>query len=1028
MLILGVVHFIYKWIIHKNEHTDIVSQLVESSILIFIWLLALSLLFKIRTKNNLLQLQINEREKIEESFLLSKEQLEFALSGTNDGIWDVRMDNGSVYISPRGCEILGFRPEEMEKIARQWNDLVYPDDMPLTLEALNTYLEHKSPIFIVEQRLRTSNGEWKWILTRGKAVEYDSNGKALRMVGTHTDISERKKVEGALMNSERKYRMLFQNLTTGFALHEIILNSEGQPCDYRFIEINPAFEALTGLKADNLIGKTVLEVIPNIEPYWIEKYGQIALTGIPDNFENYSKELNKYFQVNSYSPDPGKFATIFLDITGRKLAEDVLRESEAKHSSMIANISDVIIILGVDGVFKYVSPNMEKYFGWLPEDLIGTIGRDTVHPDDFERIQSEFFTLIAKENSITKVVYNSKCKDGTYKLIEVTGVNLVNDPCINGILMNFHDIVDLEQAKNELVTAKTKAEELLVETQNQKFEIELQNERLEGLLRVSQYKPKSKQDLLDYALNEAIELTSSKIGYIYYYNEHTQQLTLNTWSNEVMKECSVVNPQSVYDLDQTGCWGEAVRQRKPIMINDFQCDDPFRKGTPEGHVLLSNFLTVPVFIDNAIVGVVGVANKPDNYQQSDIRQLTLMMDAVWRISDRESMIENLKEAKERAEESDRLKSAFLANMSHEIRTPMNGILGFAELLKEPDLTGDEQQEYISIIERSGTRMLNIINDIVEISKIESGLMEVNVKETNVNEQIEYIYTFFKPEVESKGMKLSFKNGMTSKEAIFKTDREKLYAILINLVKNAIKYTDKGSIELGYENKGGLLQFFVKDSGIGIPKNKLESVFNRFVQVDMGDKRAFQGAGLGLSISKAYVEMLGGKIWAESEEGKGSVFYFTLSSYKKDVQNETKITAADNTVQNQMKRLKILIAEDDELSAVLLSRAIKIFAKEVITVSSGIKAVEVCRNHPDIDLIMMDIQMHDIDGYEATKQIRQFNSEIIIIAQTAFALSHDREKALSAGCNDYISKPFNHAVLTNLMKAHFLKQGKEMPIS
>ena len=847
--------------------------------------------------------------------------------------------------------------------------------------------------------------------------------KALRMVGTHTDISERKKVEGALMNSEGKYRMLFQNLTTGFALHEIILNSEGQPCDYRFVEINPAFEALTGLKADNLIGKTVLEVMPNTEPYWIEKYGQIALMGIPDNFENYSKELNKYFQVNSYSPDPGKFATIFLDITGRKLAEDVLRESEAKHSSMIANISDVIIILGVDGVFKYVSPNMEKYFGWLPEDLIGTIGWDTVHPDDFERIQSEFFTLLAKDNSITKVVYNSKCKDESYKLIEVTGVNLINDPYINGILMNFHDIVDLEQAKNELVTAKTKAEELLVETQIQKSQIILQNERLEGLLRVSQYKPKSKQDLLDYALNEAIELTSSKIGYIYYYSEHTQQLTLNTWSNEVMKECSVINQKTVYDLDRTGCWGEAVRQRKPFLINDFQGDNPYGKGAPEGHVQLSNFLTVPVFIDNAIVGVVGVANKPGDYQQSDIRQLTLLMDSVWRISDRESMIENLKQAKEKAEESDRLKSAFLANMSHEIRTPMNGILGFAELLKEPDLTGDEQQEYISIIERSGARMLNIINDIVEISKIESGLMEVNVKETNVNEQIEYIYTFFKPEVENKGMKLSFKNGLTSKEAIFKTDREKLYAVLINLVKNAIKYSDKGSIELGYEKKGNYLQFFVKDSGIGIPKDKLEAVFNRFVQVDMGDKRAFQGAGLGLSISKAYVEMLGGKIWAESETGNGSVFYFTLSCNSEEEKKDAKIVTSESKKGNQKKRLKILIAEDDELSAVLLSRTIKIFAKEVIRVHSGKEAVEVCRNHPDIDLVMMDIQMPEMDGYEATKQIRQFNAKIIIIAQTAFALSHDREKSLEAGCNDYISKPFNHAVLTKLMKIHFEEQNQ-----
>ncbi len=232
-------------------------------------------------------------------------------------------------------------------------------------------------------------------------------------------------------------------------------------------------------------------------------------------------------------------------------------------------------------------------------------------------------------------------------------------------------------------------------------------------------------------------------------------------------------------------------------------------------------------------------------------------------------------AKEHAEESDRLKSAFLANMSHEIRTPMNGILGFSELLKEPDLTGEQQQEYILMIEKSGARMLNIINDIIDISKIEAGLMKLDIRESNINEQIEYIYTFFKPEVEAKGMKLAFKNNLPAKEAFIKTDREKLYAILTNLVKNAIKYTNKGSIEFGYFKKVEMIEFYFKDTGIGIPKDRQEAIFERFIQADIADKQARQGAGLGLSITKAYIEMLGGKIWVESQDGIGSTFYFTL---------------------------------------------------------------------------------------------------------------------------------------------------------
>jgi PAS domain S-box-containing protein len=256
------------------------------------------------------------------------------------------------------------------------------------------------------------------------------------------------------------------------------------------------------------------------------------------------------------------------------------------------------------------------------------------------------------------------------------------------------------------------------------------------------------------------------------------------------------------------------------------------------------------------------------------------------ITEKKKMLEDLINAKDRAEESDRLKSAFLANMSHEIRTPMNGILGFAELLKEPELTGEQQQNYIGIIEKSGARMLNIINDIIDISKIEAGLMKVEMQESNVIEQIEYIYTFFKPEVENKGMQLIINNKLSAKEAIVYTDREKLYAILTNLVKNAIKYSNTGYIEIGCEiikssqnqeneQEHTLLRFFVKDTGIGIPTDRQQAIFERFIQADIEDEMARQGAGLGLAITKSYLAMMGGEIWVESEVGIGSCFYFTL---------------------------------------------------------------------------------------------------------------------------------------------------------
>ena len=378
----------------------------------------------------------------------------------------------------------------------------------------------------------------------------------------------------------------------------------------------------------------------------------------------------------------------------------------------------------------------------------------------------------------------------------------------------------------------------------------------------------------------------------------------------------------------------------------------------------------------------------------------------------------LKKAKEKAEESDRLKSAFLANMSHEIRTPMNGILGFANLLKDPRLNDEEQQEYIEIINKAGARMLNIINDIVSISQIEAGQTKPDIRESNINEQIEYIYTFFKPEVEAKGIQLFFKNSLPSNNALIKTDREKVFAVLTNLVKNAIKYTNQGAIEFGYEKKDDNLEFFIKDSGVGIPQDRQKAIFERFVQADIEDKMARQGAGLGLSISKAYVEMLGGKIWVESEIGKGSTFYFSLPyNSKLEEKNGIGKIIQEDDENNKIKNLKILIAEDDETSEILISTIVKEYSREIIKARTGIETVEMCRKNPDINLILMDIQMPGLNGYEATRQIRQFNKDVIIIAQTAFGFTGDRKKAIEAGCNDYISKPIQKEILTFLIQKH-----------
>jgi CheY-like chemotaxis protein len=281
-----------------------------------------------------------------------------------------------------------------------------------------------------------------------------------------------------------------------------------------------------------------------------------------------------------------------------------------------------------------------------------------------------------------------------------------------------------------------------------------------------------------------------------------------------------------------------------------------------------------------------------------------------------------------------------------------------------------------------------------------------------------VYQFFKPEADSKSLRFLWVDEDSDPKRIIITDKEKFFAILSNLIKNAIKFTNSGFIEMGYAIKQNEYEFFVKDSGIGIANDKLEIIFERFVQADLSISRPYEGAGLGLAIAKEYVEMLGGRIWVESQPGAGSQFYFTVPASEsrdfvlKEREMLYKMTPGPDSTIN------ILIAEDTEHSDLYLTQVVKKFCKTIFHVKTGTQAVEVCKNNSDIDLILIDIKMPEMDGYQAARLIRQFNQKVVIIAQTAYALTGDREKALLAGCNDYLAKPVRRDTLLRVISRFF----------
>ena len=403
----------------------------------------------------------------------------------------------------------------------------------------------------------------------------------------------------------------------------------------------------------------------------------------------------------------------------------------------------------------------------------------------------------------------------------------------------------------------------------------------------------------------------------------------------------------------------------------------------------------------------------EDYRRLNEEYLTQNEELSQNLTQLKNLNAQLQKEKARAQESDRLKSAFLANMSHEIRTPMNGILGFAQLLRSKNVDSEKRNKYFEIIESSGQRMLNIIEELIDISKIESGQTDIQKEETDINKQLDDLYVFFKKETDKKNIQFHLHKNLDNANSTINTDKTKLSQILTNLIKNAIKFTDSGYINFGYTYKQNVLEFYVEDTGIGIDANAQEKIFKRFNRVDDKYGRDYEGIGLGLSIAKAYIDMMDGEIWYNSVEGKGTTFFFTLPyTIVKKSQKNTEDKAIPLEPGN--KKVTLLIAEDNTSNFLYLQ---ELLAHENITLlhaQNGEEAISKVKSTPDINLVLMDLKMPKMDGFEATKQIKQIRPELPVIAQTALKMGQDKEKALNAGCDNYIAKPINNNELIKII--------------
>jgi len=923
---------------------------------------------------------IEAKEKAEES------EKKFKLLYENAPLSYQSLDTKAclIDVNPTWLQTLGYKREEV--IGRPFSDFMTSESAKLIKERFPAFVD-KGEIYNYEFEMIRKDGT-RFLVSYDGKIGYDELGHFNKTHCIFTEITVRKKAEIELIKAKEKAEESEEILDYFFtqSMDGFFFMMLGEPISWndtadkqklleyafkhqRVTKANDALLEQYRATKEQFIGYTPANFFKHDIAYGRKVWGELFDKG-KLNIDSNEKKFDGTDMIiegdykciyNTQNQIIGLFG-IQREVTAtRKAEKELIKLSQAIEQSPVS-----IIITDLKGTIEYCNPKVTQITGYEPSELIGQNPRILSSGNKTTADYSALWQTISNGNEWFGEFLNKK-KNGEL-FWESASISPIID--VEGKMTHYlavkEDITETKKSQTELNKAKERAEE-------------------------SEKQIKYSQEV-------------AKIGY------YQLDAKKGFWtSSEMLDVIFGIDKEYIRNIEG---WGNLICPEFKLKMTEYFNNEILLKnsGFNKEYKIINQQTKKEIWVHG-----LGELN------YDELGNLIQMFGTIQDITDKKTEETKLIEAKEHAEESDRLKSAFLANMSHEIRTPMNGILGFSDLLKTPNLSGEVQQQYIQIIEKSGMRMLNIINDIISISKIESGVMEANLKASNINEQIEYIDTLFKPEAEAKGITLSFNNSLSLKEAIVKTDHEKLNAILASLVKNAIKYTQSGSIELGYTKKAKQLQFYVKDTGIGIDKDRQKAIFERFIQADIFDENALQGAGLGLSISKAYVEMLGGKIWVESEIGKGSIFYFTLPyDVETKAENESITDNSDRELEMPLKKMKILIVDDDEKSSWLLGLMLKKLYKQVLYAENGLEAVEVCRNNPDIDLILMDIQMPVMNGYEATRQIREFNNEVVIITQTAFALSGDREKLLAAGCNDYISKPINKAELLALIHRYFNK--------
>ncbi|MFZ4683180.1 MAG: PAS domain S-box protein [Terrimicrobiaceae bacterium] len=832
------------------------------------------------------------------------------------------------------------------------------------------------------------------------------------------------KPQGLTIDCERQqeetrdtYRLLFESMLNGFALHEIICDPDGKPEDYRFLAVNPAFERMTGMRAADVVGRTVREIMPETEPMWIERYGRVALNGEAVKFEEFSHMLARHFKVAAFCPQPGRFAAVFEDITEQKASEARIARLTQFYAALSQCNQAIVNSASTEELLPKVC-RVAVEFGGMKMAWIGMVdeadgmvrvaalsGSGTEYLDGLE-ISIDAENPLARGPTGTAIREKRPvwCQDfqgdpATLPWHEKGGEFGWRASASLPLTLRQKPIGALTLYSDTLNAFDEDARNLLVEMAGD-IDFALESFARQEDSRKAEAEANKLRTAVEQSANTIVITDPS--GIIEYVNPFFEKTTGYSFAEAVGKNPKVLKSGEQDDSFYRNLWetissGQIWRGQ-------------FHNQRKDGSLLWESATISPVF-DNSGRIVHYIAVKED-------------------ITERKALEANLLDALDRAEAGNRAKSEFLAVMSHELRTPLNGVLGFAELLSESPLDND-QREQAHTIRICGEHLLQIVNDVLDFSSIERKRMRFEPCPVLIAGLVESACLPIRNTAAAKGLEFHCEMEPGVPEQMH-GDERRIRQILINLLGNAVKFTSSGSVILRVAPAScgdrPALDFSVEDTGPGIPSGTIPLLFKPFTQGDSTLKRSFEGTGLGLAISQRLAEAMGGKVSVASTPGRGSTFSLRLPVECGAGDSETAVAkkvprhvpASPGTQEASSPGNLVLVVEDDAPSRLLAGKMLQAVGWRAEFARDGQAAVDAFAPGK-FSAIFMDMQMPVMDGITATKMIRETEADtglrVPIIALTANVMPGDRERCLAAGMDDFLSKPFKKEDLAARLATH-----------